>query len=156
MPPLARLFSEHLRHVVVPALQNVGFVFDGSRTFRRLIAGTPYVQIINFQLGERFMEGKFTVNLAVYSPDDAAVQVEAERVFEYHCATRRRQRLGLLIPSRLGALVRLPVLGLFFPRDKWWQAGNPRNLQKASDAIFAYGLAWLETNTPGRAIAPTR
>jgi hypothetical protein len=138
-------------------LEDAGFVFDGSRTFRRLIAGTPYAQIINFQLGERFMEGKFTVNLAVYSPDDAAAQVAPERVREYHCSVRRRQRLGVLVPSRLGALARLPVLGFFvLPRDKWWQAGNPKTIQKAREAIFSYGLAWLESNTPNQAMEPTR
>ena len=29
------------------------------------------------------MEGKFTVNLAVYNPDDAAAQLEPEKAFEY-------------------------------------------------------------------------
>jgi hypothetical protein len=101
------------------------------------------------------MEGKFTVNLAVYNPADAAAQVEPEKAFEYHCSVRLRQRLGFLLPRPLGAFARLPVLGyLFLPRDKWWRAGDPEAIEKARDAIFTYGLAWLESKTHGAAAEP--
>jgi uncharacterized protein DUF4304 len=104
MPPLARAFSENLRKLVVPALTEAGFAFDGSRTFRRLPSGSPCVQIINFQLGQRFMEGRFTVNLAVYNPEDATAQMQPKLACEHHCSARLRQRLGVLIPGRLGRL----------------------------------------------------
>lgn len=157
MPPFARSFSEHLRNLVVPAFAEAGFAFDGSRTFRRLPAGTPYAQIINFQLGERFMAGKFTVNLAVYNPDDAAARVEPKLALEYHCSARLRQRLGFLVPGRLGAFARLPVLGLFArPRDQWWRAGDPKTVEEAKEAVFSYGLAWLDSNTPNQAMEPPR
>ena len=92
MPAFAGSFSEHLRKLVVPAFTEAGFAFDGSRTFRRFPKGTTCAQIVNFQLGERFMEGKFTVNLAVYNPDDAVAQLEPQKAFEYHCSVRLRQR----------------------------------------------------------------
>jgi hypothetical protein len=95
------------------------------------------------------MAGKFTVNLAVYSPHDAFAQVEPELAFEYHCSPRLRQRLGFLVPGRLGALARLPVLGLLaFPRDRWWQADKSQAIEEAREAVFLYGLPWLDSNTP--------
>ena len=155
MPAFARSFSKHLRNLVVPALTEAGFAFDGSRSFRRFPKGTTCAQIVSFQLGERFMEGKFTVNLAVYNPDDATAQLEPEKAFEYHCSVRLRQRLGFLLPRPLGAFARLPVLGfLFLPRDKWWRAGDPEAIEKARNAILAYGLAWLESKTQGAAAEP--
>jgi Domain of unknown function (DUF4304) len=153
MAAFAASFSQQLRQLVVPAFADAGFVFDGSRTFRRFPQGTPCAQIVNFQLGERFMEGKFTVNLAVYDPDDASARVEPKKAFEYHCSARLRQRLGVLLPTPLGTFARLPVFGfLFLPRDKWWRADAPKAMDEARDAIFAYGLAWLESNTPPKAI----
>lgn len=152
MPSHARSFSEHLRSVVGPALAEAGFAFDGRRTFRRLPKGTPCVQIINFQLGERFMEGKFTVNLAVYDPAEASAQVAPSEAFEYHCAARLRQRVGFLIPSPLRVFAPLPAIGVLFrPRDKWWRAGLPGDVEKATEAVVSYGLPWLEANTPNRA-----
>lgn len=103
------------------------------------------------------MAGKFTVNLAVYNPDDAAAQVEPELALEYHCSARLRQRLGFLVPRRLGVFARLPVLGLFaLPRDQWWRAGKPKTIEKAKEAVFSYGLAWLDSNTPNQAMEPPR
>lgn len=147
MPAFAKAFSGLLSRLVVPALADAGFGFDGSRTFRRLPAGTSRAQIVNFQLGVRFMEGKFTVNLAVYDPDDAFAQVDPRKALEYHCSPRLRQRLGLLLPVRLGALARLPGVGvLFLPRDRWWRADDPKSVSDARDAVLAHGLAWLESN----------
>jgi hypothetical protein len=145
----ASTFAASLRTLVVPALTDAGFAFDGSRTFRRLPAGTSCAQIVNFQLGERFLEGRFTVNLAVYDPEAATVRLEPTEAFEHHCAARHRQRLGLLLPRRLGTLARLPMIGLLFrPRDTWWRASDPGAIEKARDAIVAHGLAWLESHTP--------
>jgi hypothetical protein len=152
MPSYARSFSEHLRNLVAPALAEAGFAFDGSRTFRRSPKGTSCVQIVNFQLGERFMEGKFTVNLAVYDPENAFAQVASDQALEHHCSTRLRQRLGVLIPRPLGVFARLPAIGfLFRPKDKWWRAGLPGDLDKATEAVVSYGLPWLDANTPNRA-----
>jgi len=152
VPAFAKLFSGHLSRLAVPALKDAGLEFDGSRTFRRFPAGTRCAQIVNFQLGERFMEGKFTVNLAVYDPDDAAAQVDPGKALEYHCSARLRQRLGMLLPVRLGAFAKLPGIGfLFRPRDRWWRADDPKSVEAARDAILTSGLAWLESNTlPGR------
>ena len=100
---------------------------DGSRTFRRFPQGPACVQIIN-------------------------VQVESKKALEHHCAPALRQRLGFLIPSRLRALERLPIVGLLFrPRDTWWAADDVTAIVAAREAVIAHGLPWLETHTPGEA-----
>ena len=103
------------------------------------------------------MAGKFTVNLAVYDPEDAFAQVESEKALEYHCSAHLRQRLGVLIPSPLSVFARLPAIGfLFLPRDKWWRVGLPGAFEQAADAVRSYGLPWLDANTPDRAARETR
>ena len=147
-----RSFTRRLREEGAPAFADIGFVFDGSRTFRRFPQGPACVQIINFQLGDRFMSGRFTVNVAVYDPARCAVQVESKKALEHHCAPALRQRLGFLIPSRLRALERLPIVGLLFrPRDTWWAADDVTAIVAAREAVIAHGLPWLETHTPGEA-----
>lgn len=147
---VARSFTRRLREEAAPALAPLGFVFDGSRTFRRFPEGRAGVQIVNYQLGERFLAGRFTVNLAVYDPARCAAQVDATKALEYHCDAALRQRLGLLTPSRWRALERLPVAGrLFRPKDTWWAADDATAIAEAGSAVTAYGLAWLEAHTPG-------
>jgi hypothetical protein len=148
---VARSFTRRLREEAAPALAELGFVFDGSRTFRRFPAHRACVQIINYQLGERFMSGRFTVNVAVYDPARCVAQVDAKKALEHHCAAPLRQRVGLLIPSRLRPLERLPIVGtLFRPRDTWWAADDATAIVAAMDAVVTYGLAWLEAHTPAR------
>lgn len=75
----------------------------------------------------------------------------------FDCSARLRQRLGLLLPGRLGAFARFPVLGVLCrPSDKWWRADNPNAIEKAREAILTYGLVWLESNTPSQSMEPTR
>lgn len=149
---MARSFTRRLREEAAPALADIGFAFDGSRTFRRFPEDRACVQIINFQLGERFMSGKFTVNVAVYDPARCAAQVDSKKALEHHCSAPLRQRVGFLIPGRLRALERLPIVGLLFrPKDSWWAADDATAIVEAREAVVTYGLAWLETHTPGRA-----
>lgn len=149
---VARSFTRRLREEAAPALADLGFAFDGSRTFRRFPQGRACVQIINFQLGERVMSARFTVNVAVYDPARCAAQVDSKNALEYHCAAPLRQRLGFLMPAGLRALERLPFIGLLFrPRDSWWAADDVSAIVEAKEAVVTYGLAWLETHTPDRA-----
>jgi hypothetical protein len=144
-------FTTRLKAEAAPALAEAGFVFDGRRTFRRLSADGSGAQIVNFQLGDRFMAGKFTVNVAVYDPARCDARVEPAKALEHHCAPALRQRLGLLIPGRLRALERLPVVGLVFrPRDTWWATDDATAVGAATDAVAAYGLPWLEARSPWR------
>ena len=60
------IFAECLNEIVSPRLIDMGFEFDKSRTYRRFVNDQTAVEIINFQLGQRRLEGKFTVNLGVF------------------------------------------------------------------------------------------
>jgi hypothetical protein len=140
-------FTANLRQVLASSLAQQGFAFDGERVFRRPVTSSC-VQLIDVQLGDRFMEGKFTINLAIYEHGES--RMDPMRAREYHCPPERRQRLGLLVPSRWRALARLPMIGLFFgPKDIWWPARGAHGLERAREALLAYGLTWLERHTPG-------
>lgn len=134
-----------------------GFHFDGHRTFRRAV-GRGVIQIINLQLGERSLQGMFTVNLAVYVPGESAQRTTSglclpEKIMEFHCVPDRRRRLGTLVPRRLEALQTLPLIGLFFVRrDMWWRCSRhditATSLSSVLDALEKYGLDWLDGATP--------
>lgn len=150
----AKVFAPALRSTVVEPLRAAGFVFDGSRTFRRIEADGSAARIINFQLGQRSLAGQFTVNLAVYFAGSALQgreSVTPEKAMEFHCEPAQRQRLGLLLPPRATLLARLPVIGLLFgPQDHWWecstdQAQTEAELRRALSALESYGLPWLES-----------
>src|SRR5687767_3207185 len=141
-------FTENLRRIIVPTLNDAGFTFDGRRVFRRRVGDC--IQIVDVQVGDRFMQGKFTLNLAVYDPKRDAADVEPAMVREYDCDWKRRQRLGMLLPSRFPALQKLPIFGIFFgAKDVWWSASSSEEMGRAQDALFNYGVKWLEQHTPG-------
>lgn len=150
MAPLTQAFRIQIREVVAPALKEAGFVFDGSRTFRRFVQDTKYVQIVNFQLGVRSMKERFTVNLAVYHPDHCASLFEPKKVTDAHCLPGHRERLGVLTQRRHKSLERIPVIGLFFiRRDRRWRATNPGALENAREVLLSKGFSWLEQKTFG-------
>ena len=144
-----KAFDANLRQILASSLVEHGFAFDGGRVFRRPVTRSC-VQLIDVQLGERFMAGEFTINLAVYDHEPDESRTDPMRAREYDCPPDRRQRLGLLIPARWRALARLPMIGLFFgPKDVWWSARGTVGLERAREALLAYGLPWLERHTPG-------
>ena len=148
-------FTEDLRRILAPALKDAGFTFDGRRVFRRRIADC--VQIVEVQVGDRFMQGKFTLNLAVYDPKTDAADVEPAMVREYHCDGKRRQRVGMLLPPRFPALQQVPVIGnLFGPKDMWWSANRSEDMRRAKDALFNYGVIWLVQHTPAFSSSESR
>ena len=155
MTARASAFDQALRRLAVEALQAEDFRFDRKRTFRRAVG--PAVQIVNFQLGQRSMEGRFAVNLGVYLPGDAlgtAPDLAPDQAMEYHCAPQRRERLGRLLPRRLPALQDLPYVGLLFgPKDVWWPFSEDARATEASvarslAALREYGLPWFARKTP--------
>lgn len=158
MSAASRIFDEGLRAIVRDPLKSHGFAFDGSRTFRRPLEGSPAVQIINFQLGQRSLQGKFAVNLGVFVPGELKVYdpgFRPERPTEYHCAMERRERLGRTIPGRIPSLAEVPWLGFFFgPRDVWWKFSEDpvrtqRSLETALGILEKHGFAWLDAHSPG-------
>jgi hypothetical protein len=139
-------FTENLRRILAPPLKDAGFTFDGRRVLRRSIR--ERTQIVGVQVGERWMQGKFTMNLAVYDPGVDSPDVERATVQEFHCGPTRRQRLGMLLPRRFAALGRFPFLGILCgPKDKWWSACDAEGMDEAKNAFFKYGVTWLEQHT---------
>ena len=145
-------FNKGLRIVVVPALKQHGFVFDRSRTFRRINKDGKVVEIINFQLGQRSTESEFTVNLAVYV-EGSIEGISAKKVYEYQCDLNLRCRLSSLIKNRFSFLAGNPLLRKWFPatQDKWWKFNeNEQYTQKQQikvlDTIVSLGFYWLESN----------
>jgi hypothetical protein len=151
MSARASTFDRALREVAAPVLLAHGFEFDGSRTFRRLSGET--CQIINFQLGQRSMAGKFTVNLGFFSDGDRP-GVSAARANDYDCLTEHRARIGALIPVRFPRMAKLPYVGFLFGiPDKWWPFSSDSSLtyisvSTAVDKIVAHGLGWLKVSGP--------
>lgn len=138
------VFTQNLRRIIAPPLIDAGFLFDGRRVFRRVVEAGR-VHIADVQVGERFMQRKFTINIAVFDPQQDTGHADAATAREYHCMWPRRQRLGLLVPSRLPVLERLPAVGfLFGRRDKWWPAYGVDGLQQAKEALISYGLPWFK------------
>jgi hypothetical protein len=141
------IFDRALRKVVVPALAGHGFTYDGSRTFRRVSPDGERADLINFQLGQRSLEGKFTVNLGVFKADDRT-EIAVRKAMEYHCPLQRRVRIGLVLPPRISALAKLPVVGfLFGGQDRWWRFSADEvmttlEMQRVVGLVIEHGLAW--------------
>jgi hypothetical protein len=158
MSTRATAFDHALRDIAVPALSSRGFRFDGGRSFRRRSGDRQRCAIINFQLGQRSMAGRFTVNLGVFAEGDSP-GVDVARAREHDCRFDRRTRLGQLVPHRFSRLARLPYVGnLFGPRDRWWSFSDDGVRTQAAmsavvDLIVVHGLHWLDTVAAGSPIA---
>jgi hypothetical protein len=88
-----------------PFLEERGYRLRTRTCNRKSIDGLTHV--LNFQMGQRFLQGKFTVNLGVNVPEVWRTEFESEPrpfVNEAECCIRRR--LGTLGPDR---------------RDQWWK-----------------------------------
>ena len=142
-------FDDALRKVAVPALSGYGFTFNAGRTFRRVSTDGLSCQIIDFQLGQRSMEGKFTINLGVFVEGDQP-GLSVSRASLDDCHFGRRRRIGTLIPLRFPTLASLPWIGfLFGTPDKWWRfSADPSQtnaaLSAAVDDLIIRGLGWLD------------
>lgn len=153
MSSRASAFDKALRDVAVPALAAHGFKFDGSRTFRRLLGDGRSSQIVNFQLGQRSLEGTFTVNLGIFIEGDR-LGVRPDHAKEYDCQFERRTRIGALIPPRFPRLASLPLVGMLFGiPDKWWPFSDDlsrtcASVSTAVDMIAGHGLGWLSASRP--------
>jgi hypothetical protein len=125
-------FDKALRRVAKPALEGHGFKFDGRRTFRRVADGKNVG--IEFQLGTRFMHGRFTVNLLT---------------------GEKSARLGIVRETRWSRFVNRMFgtydpwwKGILLPNDKWWklratEARMDATLRQVVAMIEEHGLPWL-------------
>ena len=138
------VLNRGIKEVLDADLRALGFRYDGaSRTFRRSVG--EFVQIINFQAGQRSLEGRFTVNLGVFHPEyhDNGRDPGAKPL-EYHCLVEFRSRIGGLIDSPI-----LRFLGLPMPSDKWWPFSPDasqvrRELDRVKPLVLGKAVPWLE------------
>lgn len=157
-----KILEAGIKSVVVPVLEQQGFVYDPQhRVFRR--PEGECIQIIEFQVGVRAAEGTFCVNLGIYHPDyhhPAAEIPQPDRPREFHCLYEFRQRLGALRETwRTRLFKRLfnktdnwLAWRLTTTSDKWWRFGSSepitrRSLQEVVCLIEQYGLPWLTENS---------
>jgi hypothetical protein len=152
MPDRAKIFDKVLKEIAVPDLKKNGFHYDGNRTFRKLTKNGSVAQIINFQLGQRSMAGKFTVNLGVYHEGDFA-GILLNNACEYHCKQDKRIRIGHIIPAKLKRLQGIPFIGwLFGIPDRWWRFSDDQqftrnNISQVMNVLNRYGVPWLDFKT---------
>jgi len=149
MTARSKALDECLAELVSPKLNDIGFDFDKSRTYRRIVNDKSVVEIINFQLGQRRLEGKFTVNLGVLSQDQAQAKgVELKKAYPYSC--QYQERIGCVLPPKSELLKDIPYLEMIFgSHDRWWRfsADKEFTLRQVSDVcekIISYGVPWLE------------
>ncbi|MGZ4971941.1 MAG: DUF4304 domain-containing protein [Limisphaerales bacterium] len=139
-----------------------GFSYDSpARTFRRSSGGCT--QIVNFQVGVRTMEGKFTVNLGVFHQDyhqKTSAEVPAKPPRESDCLMEFRRRLSVLRYTPVTAFFQSLIHNhdsflkwwLVTPIDKWWAftSDEPqvaKQLTCVRELLFTRGLEWLNQNS---------
>ena len=115
-------FERSLKQIVRPALVDCGFTPHKTREFVLDSHGR-----IEFQLGVRFMAGKFTVNVIVGS--------ESHRIGQL-----RETRWTRLIDRTFGMKPTL-LKGLLMPKDKWWslsedQVKMDRTMKEVLDRLM--------------------
>ena len=151
MAAQSEAFDRAIGLIMAPALADLGFRPGRGRTFRRLSADGTAAEIVNFQLGQRSLAARFTVNLGLFVAGDAP-NVAVNQAKEYDCLPARRSRLGLTTPPRFPRLAELPVAGLLFQtQDKWWRAEPSRieeSLSETLQLLKAEGLPWLQRVSP--------
>jgi hypothetical protein len=151
-----------IRQLIKPEMVSRKFSYDSStRTFRR--TSGECIQIVAFQIGVRSMEGKFTVNLAVFHPDHcdpASRALLPDRPRDFHCRMDFRRRLSVLRDTPLTRFFRSRVRStdsllkwwLVTPSDNWWsftaddeQVATELGLVK--ELLLSRGLDWLDRNS---------
>jgi hypothetical protein len=94
-------FERSLKQIVQPALVQSGFRPQSGRQF--VLDGRGRIE---FQLGVRFMAGKFTVNVIVGD--------------EWNRLGQLRQTAWTRLMDRIFGMKPSLLKGLLMPKDKWW------------------------------------
>lgn len=141
---------------IAPMLIQRGFAYDRKqRTFRRPVGAC--VQIIHFQVGTRFMDGFFSVNLGIYhpiyreDPSSGAPKIPEE----CHCLVRERlsalrdTTLTRLFRPRFARVDNFLKWWLTTPADVWWKFSE--NYGETAESVLSVlhllqskGVAWLD------------
>ena len=138
-----RVFEWALREVVKPELAKIGFRPTGGRRFRA-IKGDGATWEVEFQLGVRALEGKFTVNLMVQEPNSKSPTIV--RIGSVRQSWRSRF-LARLFPSPRS--IWRTLLGA---RDLWWPLTPFEHEARTSFSsvvaiLLSDGVAWFQENT---------
>lgn len=84
-----KILDEGIKEIVVPFLKEKKFDYTPkTRTFRKTNPEDGGTWIIDFQAGQRSMEGRFTVNLGVFNPDlysESEQESPLAEPREFHC-----------------------------------------------------------------------
>ncbi|MEX0939657.1 MAG: hypothetical protein WDZ59_17465 [Pirellulales bacterium] len=150
-----RQFDRQLKAIAAPEMDRHEFVFDGRRTFRRDVRHdpSPYIQIVEFQIGTKSLSGRFTVNLGVYNesyqPEDQKRADGPLQPSPAQCMSDLSDRLGYFCDPPRGFWSRLLRLPSQPPHDYWWpQHENDRKMQsvlrQVIDCIIHRGIPWLD------------
>jgi hypothetical protein len=152
--PRLRELDRQLTAVVRPALEPRGFMAGSHRSFRHIQPGAhgSLVHIVHFQVGIKWLVGKFTANLVVYHsafcPHPGAVAPEAASFGDGFLALWTRvAKLEPPRPSLIEKLLRRTPEA----EDRWWpQSDNPAQMAGALREVLALVLkhapAWFETH----------
>lgn len=128
-------FNKSLRRIAKPELESLGFKFNGNRRFTKA-DNKGNELIIEYQIGTRAMQGRFTVNL-----------ISGERF----------ERLAMIRPTLLSKWVYKLFgdydpwwKGVFLPKDNWWkispfQKEMDSTIGKTVTDLKSYGITWLES-----------
>lgn len=127
-----RNFEYGLRKIGKPELELHGLKFDGRRKFLTIKSGISFG--VEFQLGHRSLENKFTINLFA---GDMYVRIG---MIQDNWQSKLVNHLGI---QRTSLIYRL-----LSPRDKWWQidswdATTSEAIIDACKMIQKHGLPWI-------------
>jgi hypothetical protein len=130
---MRRAFERSLKQIVKPALVECGFTPQKTREF--VFNGHGRIE---FQLGVRFMAGKFTVNVIVGN--------ELHRIGQLSETpwTRLLHRIFGLKPTLLKHLL--------MPKDKWWpltedQGKMDRTMKEVLDRLMRDAVPRIQRHT---------
>lgn len=154
-----KVLDKAIEKIAAPVLEPDGFRYGAKRTFRKV--GATTCRIINFQVGTRWMAGKFTVNLGVYCPEFFLYDGKPpplQEACEWNCLPGFRERLGKLAKSPWTRLW-TGFLGpsedawwkeiLYGSHDRWWRFSADEeqtntSVRKALALIKTVGFPWLD------------
>ena len=162
-----RMLDSAVRGVLAPALEAAGFSADRRRRcFRR--ARGDCLHIVELQLGQRGLAGRFCVNLGVYHPRFHHLASHCDgpgRARVVDCLYDFQLRLGRLRPPLHRRLLSRLLPGAARPAgqgvpsgpDRWWPFGGSeartrRSVQQMLDLLQAEGLGWLDSHSDPRAL----
>lgn len=153
-----KILDAGIKEIVGPFLKERQFDYTPkTRTFRKTNPENECTWIIDFQVGQRFMEGRFTVNLAFFYPDlHSEIKQESPLAEprEYHCHPWNRERLGALRDTPITSFFKRFIKGsnhwftqwLITSPDRWWKFSNNepetrRSLKKVVKELKEHGLS---------------